>query len=76
MKFAILSKILVKNFSLVTFLAPEPRFMPNLKIIPYLLIKKEILTLPGYYLLSTRRSVVCHLTRHCFVAGVTSATLW
>ena len=38
MKFTISSIILVKNFSLVKFLAPEPRFMPNLKTIPYLLI--------------------------------------
>ena len=38
-KFTILSIISVKNFSLVTFLAPEPRFMPNLETIPYLLIK-------------------------------------
>ena len=38
MKFTSSSIILVKNFSLVTFLAPEPRFTPNLKTIPYLLI--------------------------------------
>ena len=51
-KFTILSIISVRNFSLVTFLAPKPRFVP--KPGNNTIFAHKILSLPGYYLLSTR----------------------
>ena len=57
--------------SLVALLAPEPRFMPepgNNTIFAH-----KIITSPGYYLLSNKRSVVVctsNLIHHCVVTGV------